>query len=123
IRIQLESLQARRAAERRSADELQDLKRARLTFEQCARGDDVPALLAANFEFHSIISRASGNREAAGIEARHWRILPAIWSAHGYPKERLPMVIDDHRLLEQLIAERNEDGAAILSASHCLRAK
>lgn len=123
IRIQLESLQARRAAERRTSEHLRELRRVRLLFEQHAHDLNVPALLAANFEFHSIVSNASGNREAAGIEERHWRILPAIWTTHGYPADRLPMVIDDHRLLEQLIAGRNGEGAAILAASHCLRAK
>lgn len=123
IRIQLESLQARRAAERRSSEHLVQLQKARLQFEHYAAAENVPALLSANLEFHGIISFASGNREAAGIEERHWRVLPAIWAAHGYPTERLPIVVDDHRLLEQLIADRNGEGAAILAASHCLRAK
>lgn len=123
IRIQLESLQARRAAERRSMEHLVELKHARLQFEQHASSDNVPELLAANLLFHNVISRASGNREAASIEERHWRLLPAIWVAHGYPSERLPIVIDDHRLLEQLIEEGDGEGAAVLAASHCLRAK
>ena len=123
IRITMERMQARLAAERRSDAHLVDLRRARLQFESDSRNQDVPALLAANREFHRIISSASGNNEATEIEARHWRILPAIWITRGYPTERLPIVVDDHRLLEQLIADRDGEGAAILAASHCLRAK
>jgi DNA-binding GntR family transcriptional regulator len=123
IRIQLESLQARRAAERRSEEDLGELQRVRLQFERYAASENIPALLSANMEFHSVISRASGNREATDIEERHWRLLPAIWATHGYPPERLPIVIDDHRLLEQLIKEGDGEGAAVLAASHCLRAK
>ena len=123
VRIQMESLQARRAAEHRTSAQLADLREARLEFERHARNLDVKALLASNFEFHRLVGLASGNAEAADIEQRHRRVLPAIWMAHGYPPERLPIVIDDHRLLEQLIADRDSDGAAFLAASHCLRAK
>lgn len=123
IRIHLESLQARRAAQRRTREHLNALRDARQRFEYHAKHLDVEALLATNIEFHRIISMASGNSEAAEIEERHRRILPVIWTTHGYPPERLPVVIDDHRHIEQLISEGDEDGAALLAGSHCLRAK
>jgi DNA-binding GntR family transcriptional regulator len=123
VRIQVESMQARLAAQRRTDEDMAALHAARIAFELQAKESDVPALLAANLRFHGIISKASGNPEAASIEARHWRLLPALWTTHGYPPERLPMVIDDHRLLEQLIANRDCEGAALLAGSHCLRAK
>jgi DNA-binding GntR family transcriptional regulator len=123
VRIQIESLQARRAAEHRTSSQLADLHEARLEFERNARNIEIKALLASNFEFHHLVGVASGNLEASDIEQRHRRVLGAIWMAYGYPPERLPIIIDDHRLLEQLIADRDSDGAALLAASHCLRAK
>jgi DNA-binding GntR family transcriptional regulator len=81
---------------------------------------NVQADLEANQRLHHTISIASGNFEAETIEARHWRILPAISMTSGYPRERLTIVIDDHRLMEQLIRDLDPEGAATLAA-HCLR--
>lgn len=123
IRISIEALQTRLAASRRTKKQMEDISSARLSFEQIAAKGDVDDILAANQKFHHSISLASGNLEASSIESRHWRILPAIWTTSGYPKERLPIVIDDHRLMEQLIREGDTEGASTLAAAHCLRAK
>ncbi len=123
VRVAIEVMQARRAAERITPEQITELHAARLDFENKAQRGDVGELLACNLHFHGIISAASGNTEATSIEIRHWRILPALWKSFGYPKSRIPVVIDDHRHIENAIATHDVESATALTAAHTLRAK
>ncbi len=123
IRIVIEEMQSRRAAEKRTEAHLEALHAARMDFEANADSGDTRKLLACNRRFHAAISEAAGNSEAEEIEIRHWRLLPTLWKAFGYPRTRIPIVIDDHRHIEAVIRDGDGEGAATLAAAHCLKAK
>ena len=123
IRLVIEEMQCRRAAARRTPEHLEELHAARMAFEAIAEQGDTRGLLESNRRFHAAISAAAGNSEAETIELRHWRLLPTLWKAFGYPHTRVPVVVDDHRHIETAIRKGDADGAAILAAAHCLKAK
>ncbi|MCG8510228.1 MAG: GntR family transcriptional regulator, partial [Rhodospirillales bacterium] len=123
IRLVIEEMQSRRAAKKRTSEQLEALHVARMEFEALAECQDTRKLLECNRRFHGVISEAAGNSEAEEIELRHWRLLPTLWEAFGYPRARIPIVIDDHRHIEAAIRERDSDGAAMLAAAHCFKAK
>ena len=123
IRVSIEQMQARRAAERRSEQQLEAIRAARLEFEAAAESAEVLDLLNCNQRFHAAISAAAGNSEANEIELRHNRLLPMLWNNVGYPRGRVTVVIDDHQHIEAAIRNRDADSAAILAAAHCLKAR
>jgi DNA-binding GntR family transcriptional regulator len=123
IRVSVEQMQARRAAEQRTSEQLVAINAARLEFEAAAKNADVLELLTCNRKFHAAISVAAKNSEADEIELRHSRLLPMLWNNLGYPRERVSVVIDDHRHIEAAVSDRDANAAAILAAAHCLKAK
>ncbi|WP_054000011.1 GntR family transcriptional regulator [Ahrensia marina] len=123
IRVSVEQMQARRAAEQRTSQQLVAINAARLEFEAAAKNADVLELLTCNRKFHAAISVAAKNSEADEIELRHSRLLPMLWNNLGYPRERVSVVIDDHRHIEAAVSDRDANAAAILAAAHCLKAK
>ncbi len=123
VRIVVEEMQARRAAIKRSPTQLKKLQGARIELENNADLKDGSNLLKCNHRFHSIISEAAGNVEAAKIEHHHYQLLRTLWGQFGYPTSRIPVVIDDHRRIVSAIEAQDADGAAILAKAHCYKAR
>ncbi|MCM0019749.1 MAG: GntR family transcriptional regulator [Tagaea sp.] len=123
LRIAIEAMLARRAAERIGADQLAELEAIQREFEARAPLADYPGLLAANRAFHAVINRTAGNVEAIHLLDRHWNIIVALWGRHGYGAERVAGVISDHREILLALRQRDADGAAILATAHAAKAK
>lgn len=123
VRMVIEELQCRRAAENRSTAALKAIQKARLAFESAAAENDGRKLVQLNRQFHSLITEAAGNFEAWEITERHWQVMPVLWNTFGYPPSRVPAVIADHRFIEAAIIDRDSEGAAILAKAHCYKAK
>jgi len=123
VRIVIEEMQARRAALRRNPAQLKKLQDARIDLENNANLKQRNSLLKDNHRFHSTISEAAGNLEAAKIEHHHYQLLRTLWGQFGYPDSRIPIVIDDHRRIVSAIEAQDADGAAILAKAHCYKAR
>lgn len=123
LRIALEAMLARRAAERITPAQLVELESAQDEFERRATRADYQGLLEANRAFHAVTNRAAGNVEAIRVLERHWNIIVALWGRHGYGAERVPGVISDHRQIILAMQQRDAEGAAILATAHAAKAK
>jgi DNA-binding GntR family transcriptional regulator len=123
LRIAIESMLARRAAERMQSDGIAALEDAQRGFEACIEARDYDGALAANRTFHRIINEAASNPEAADILDRHWRLIAALWNLYGYGEERAAGVILDHHQLIRAFASRDTDVAACLAMAHAAKAK
>ncbi|WP_421726077.1 GntR family transcriptional regulator [Bauldia sp.] len=123
VRLALEAIQARRAAERLMPAAADAISAAKAEFERVSGGNDRDATLKANHRFHRAISLASGNHEAGEIEERHYQILRIVWRRFGYGSERLEGVIEDHRLLTSAILDQDVEAAGLIAAAHVTRAR
>ncbi len=123
LRIALEAMLARRAAERIVSSQLDEIRRIESDLEASAARSDFAAVLVANQAFHAVINNAAGNVEAIRILDRHWNIIVALWGRHGYGEERVAGVISDHRQIIVALSQRDAEGAAILQTAHAAKAK
>ena len=123
LRIAIEAMLARRAAERIDARQIAKLEEIEARFEAMAALRDFRTLLAINREFHAVINDAAGNPEAAGVLDRHRRLIAALWNLHGYGEDRPAGVISDHRHIISALAAHDADVAASLAMAHAAKAK
>lgn len=123
LRIAIESMLARRAAERIQPEQIAALETIEREFEACAAAKDFAGALAANRNFHRLINDTANNPEASAILDRHWRLIAALWNRHGYGEERAQGVISDHHQLIRAFASRDTDVAACLAMAHAAKAK
>jgi DNA-binding GntR family transcriptional regulator len=123
LRIAIESMLARRAAERMDPDTIVALEAVQRDFEACIDVRNYAGALDANRAFHRIVNEAANNPEAASILDRHWRLIAALWNLYGYGEERAAGVISDHHQLIRAFASRDTDVAASLAMAHAAKAK
>jgi len=123
LRIAIEALLARRAAERIERGQIARLEALQAEFEARARARDFAALLTVNRDFHNVINEVARNPEAAAVLDRHWRLIAALWNVYGYGENRAAGVISDHRQIIAALAARDADVAACLAMAHAAKAK
>ena len=123
IVVPLESLLARRAAERAEMAVIDALTQTEDQFEEAASRLDHDAIPAINQQFHEIISEHSGNPDAADIVNRNQEVLRAFRRMYGFDSVRLPGVISDHRALISAFRERDAESAAAIAAGHAAKAR
>jgi len=123
LRIAIESMLARRAAERIKAKHVAELDAVQGNFEACIAARDFAGALAANRVFHRIINEAAGNPEASALLDRHWRLIAALWNVYGYGEERAAGVISDHHQMIKAFATHDAEVAACLAMAHAAKAK
>ncbi|TPN66065.1 GntR family transcriptional regulator [Mesorhizobium sp. B1-1-1] len=123
IRSAVETMLARRASERRTAEHLRDLNAAQDMLEQRVASDDFLAVPHANNIFHGVINEAAGNPGALSMVDRNWLLVAAIWQRYGYDEGRFHGVIDDHRHIIRAIERQDAGSAATLMGAHIEKAK
>ena len=123
LRIAIEAMLARRAAERIERTQIAQLESLQDTFEIRARKRDFDSLLRLNREFHNVITEAAHNPEAAHVLERHWLVIAALWNLYGYGEKRVGGVISDHRQIIDALATHDADVAACLAMAHAAKAK
>jgi DNA-binding GntR family transcriptional regulator len=123
LRIVIESMLARRAAERIKQKHLAALDAVQADLERCIATRDFAGALAANRTFHRIINEVAGNPEASALLDRHWRLIAALWNVYGYGEERAAAVISDHQQMLKAFATHDTDVAACLAMAHAAKAK
>ncbi len=123
LRIAIEAMLARRAAECIVPAQLARLEVLEAAYEREAARRDYAALLRLNREFHAVIAEAAQNPEAGEMLDRHKPLVAALWNVHGYGEDRIAGVISDHRHLIAALAARDADVAASLAMAHAAKAK
>jgi DNA-binding GntR family transcriptional regulator len=123
MRSAIETMLARRAAERRSDAHLARLREAEGELEALVASGDHDSVALANRRFHRAINDAAGNPGALGIVDNHWLLLDALLRRYGYAEERFSRVIDDHRQLINAIATRDSHAAVMLMGAHIEKGK
>lgn len=123
LRIAIEAMLARHAAERIEAGHIARLKSIQSRYEAQARKREFDSLLSINRQFHDVIDEAAGNPEAAKVLERHWRVIAALWNLYGYGEKRVAGVISDHRQIIEALAAHDAEVAACLAMAHAAKAK
>ena len=123
LRIAIEAMLTRRAAERIDAAQVGRLRDVQAQYEARARKRDFDSLLALNRQFHDVINEAAANPEAARMLERHWHVITALWNLHGYGEKRVAGVISDHRQIIDALASHDAEVAACLAMAHAAKAK
>jgi DNA-binding GntR family transcriptional regulator len=123
VRCAIETMLARRAAERRSAAHLARLRSAAERLAALVDEGAISSVPLANREFHSTINDAAGNPGALPIVDSHWLLLSALLERYGYGDERFPRVIEEHQHLIRAIERRDAHSAALLMGAHIEKAK
>jgi DNA-binding GntR family transcriptional regulator len=123
VRSAIETMLARRAAERRTAAQLAQLQAIEARLEAHVAAGDAPAVLAANRDFHDVLNAAADNPEALHVAGEHWLMLEALWRRFGYREARFAGVIGDHRHLIAALAARDPDVAAAIMSAHVAKAR
>lgn len=123
VRSAIETMLARRAAERRSDAHLQQLREAASRLEAMVVAGDHESVALANRDFHTVINDAAGNPGALPIVDSHWLLLAALLKRYGYGEERFSRVIDEHQHLIHAIERSDAHSAATLMGAHIEKAK
>lgn len=123
LRISIEAMLARRAAEGIDRRQIARLEALEAEFETQAQARDYAALLRINRQFHSVINEAARNPEAESVIDRHRRLIAALWTLHGYGEDRAAGVISDHRHIIAALHAHDADVASALAMAHAAKAK
>jgi DNA-binding GntR family transcriptional regulator len=123
VRSAIETMLARRAAERRTAQHLLQLRDAAATLEARVAAGDYASVALANRAFHAVINDAAGNPGALPIVDNHWLLLAALLKRYGYGDDRFQRVIDEHQHLIHAIERRDAHSAAVLMGAHIEKGK
>lgn len=123
VRAAIETMLARRAAERRTDAHVMRLNETAAKLEACVAAGNFEGVPVANREFHAVINDAAGNPGALPIVDSHWLLLAALLKRYGYGDQRFARVIEDHRHLIQAIEHRDGHCASTLMGAHIEKAK
>src|SRR3954466_11500682 len=80
LRIAIEAILPRRAAERIESVQVAWLRSIQDDFETRAKKRDFKEWLMLNRNFHNVITEAAHNPEAENVLQRHWRVIAALWN-------------------------------------------
>ena len=116
IRVALESLAARMAAPRLSAEDIAAMVELARSMEQAWQEMNLVRIRRDNYNFHAIIYRGSGSPMLCGMIERLWPRFATdlLWMIPG----RAERSIEQHRALLQAIQRRDAERAAELLAEH-----
>lgn len=123
MRAAVETMLARRAAERRTPEHLARLRAAAAKLEAHVAAGDFASVPIANREFHTVINDAAGHPGALPIVDSHWLLLAALLKRYGYGDPRFARVIEEHQHLIQAIERRDAHSASTLMGAHIEKAK
>ena len=123
MRCAIETMLARRAAERREASHLEALRSSAGELEAFVDQGDYASVPIANRAFHRAINDAAGHPGALPIVDSHWLLLAALLKRYGYGDDRFSRVIEEHQHLIQAIERRDAHSAATLMGAHIEKAR
>jgi DNA-binding GntR family transcriptional regulator len=117
LRLALESLALRRAAER-YADLRESTKRRAAEARRAIASRSLTALFRLDRDFHADIAAASGNQHLVAALGAHWsqimRVMHAYFQAGNYPKD----VWNDHEAIADALAHGDGEAAVARLTAH-----
>jgi len=123
IRIAIEVMLIRRAAQRCRPSDIDELRAIEKDLEREIGARNYAAVVAQNQAFHTTINRIADNVDALPIVDKHWLLLAALWRTFGYGEARFAGVANDHRHLIAALAAHDADAAALIMGAHSNKAK
>ena len=123
VRTALEVVLTRRAARNCTTAVVRELERIQGDLESRMEHGEISGVLAANRAFHRCIYEHAGNPEALASVDRHWLLIEALWSRHGYAADRSGGVVNDHRHIIFALECRDAEAAGALMTAHVIKAK
>ncbi|MEP7208159.1 MAG: GntR family transcriptional regulator [Casimicrobiaceae bacterium] len=123
MRCAIETMLARRAAQRRTAGQLVQLREAAARLEAKVAAGDHASVAESNRAFHAVINDAAGNPGALRIVDSHWHLLSALLKRYGYGEERFQRVIEEHQHLIHAIERGDAHSAELLMGAHIEKGK
>lgn len=124
LRARLESLAARRAAERMTPPLLERIRAANraIGLAVAPPAPDVDGFLEHNRTFHAVVLEASGSRRLTALLGTLIE-QPVVWrTAHHYGREALHRSHSEHEELAAAFARRDGAWAEAIMTGHILRA-
>jgi DNA-binding GntR family transcriptional regulator len=118
IRAVLDGLAARGAALRNATEAGERGEALIAAGRQAAATGSIPALLAADMEFHQLLYELSGNPLIADTAALHWQRVRRIMGQHLQDSARFERVWDDHAAILDAVRRGDADAAERLSREH-----
>ncbi|HTJ57381.1 MAG TPA: FadR/GntR family transcriptional regulator [Devosiaceae bacterium] len=113
-----ESYAAQLAAIRRTDEDVAEMRQSTEQFRKSAYADDLAAYAQADFDFHQIILRISGNRLLADM---HQTFASILLESQRLPTERrgnLLNAVNEHERILEAIAMNDPDGASYYMRKH-----
>ncbi|MEW6662686.1 MAG: GntR family transcriptional regulator [Bacillota bacterium] len=118
IRGALEALAAGLAAERISAEEMEELERLLVQVSECAEDQDLERLVEVDTQFHAVLYRASRNERLAQMISTLWEQVQRFRRTTMGTPGRMRETLEEHRKIVDAIADRNVTLAQALAIEH-----
>ncbi len=123
LRGALQSVLARRAAERAGPAALEAMARHEAAYAAAAARDDAPAALDTNEAFHDALEAAADIPQAAALYKARSAFVNAARLRMGFGPGRMAEAAAQHRTILDAIARRDPEAAAAASFAHSMAAK
>lgn len=123
VRTALDILAAGLAAERITADELEQMERLLVELGECIEQNDIDKIVQADSQFHDLLYSASRNKRLEGIINNLREQLTRFRSlSMSYPGRLKEMMVEHTRMVESL-GQRNVSLAKRLAGEHMANAE
>jgi DNA-binding GntR family transcriptional regulator len=123
LRGALQSLMARRAAERAAPEQVELVAAHAAAFAAAARRADPAEALRHNEAFHAAIDAVAGNRQAQAVVAARTAFVNAVRLRLGYGPARMLHAARQHEAILDALRARDPEAAAEAAFAHVESAK
>ncbi|WP_376099057.1 GntR family transcriptional regulator [Roseomonas sp. CCTCC AB2023176] len=123
LRGALQSLLARRTAERAAPEVLAILTEADAGYRDAARRGDAEAAIRHNDTFHEAIELGAGNAQASAVYRARSAFVNTARLRLGFGPNRMEEAAEQHGAILHAIAARDAEGAAAAAFAHAMAAK
>jgi DNA-binding GntR family transcriptional regulator len=123
LRAALQSLLARRAAERATSAQFAAIAAHQATHEAAAARGDAAAALEANEAFHEAIDAAADNPQADGLLRARTAFVNAVRLRLGFGAGRMLEAAAQHRTILAALAAGDPEAASAAAFAHAMAAK
>lgn len=120
VRAALQALQARRAAERATPDELDQITGHERGFAEAAANDDRVAGVPHNEAFHALIDDAARNAQASVVYRARSIFVNMVRLRLGYGPGRMAVAAAQHRAIMDALQARDADAASAAAFAHAM---
>ena len=120
VREPLEGLAIQLAADRMSADDVDVIRSVNLDYAEALRGGDTEKLIQLDTQFHSLITKGSGNPYLIELcQQVHERVLRFRY-VYFKSIKRAEDIIEEHNAILEMLQKRDGEGARKCMESHIL---